>query len=104
MSNLRTSMGISSIKDVIRYNHLCHLVISNAWMKKNGPKILNFEVNGNYPGSCPEKKWFNNIRSYLDKLQLSTSLAQDRSKWRNAIKPSRHIAESNPRCWGKEGQ
>ena len=36
MSNLRTSMGISSIEDAIRYNHLCHLVISNAWMKKNG--------------------------------------------------------------------
>ena len=37
-------------------------------------------------------------------LRLSTSLAQDRSKWRNAIKPSRHVTESNPNCQGKEGQ
>ena len=27
----------------------------------------------------------------------------DRVKWRNAIKPSRLVAESNPRCRGKEG-
>ena len=61
-------------------------------------KILNFEVNGRYP------RGRDNIRGELDKLRLSTSLAQDRSKWRNAIKPSRHVAESKPRCRGKEGQ
>ena len=71
--------------------------------KKKWPrKILNFEVNGSYPRGHPKKKWFN-IRSDLDKLRLSTSLAQDSSKLRNAIKQSRHVAESNPRCRGKEG-
>ena len=66
-------------------------------------KILNFEVNGSYPRGRPKKRWFDNIRSDLVKLQLSTSLALDRVKWRNAIKLSRHVAESNPHCWGKEG-
>ena len=81
------------------------LVISNALMKKNGPeRSLNFEVDATYPRGRPKKKWFNNIRSDLDKLQLSTSLAHDRSKWRNAIKPSKHAAESNPYCRVKEGQ
>ena len=36
-------------------------------------------------------------------VTLSTSLALDHVKCRNAIKPSRHVAESNPRCRGKEG-
>ena len=60
-----------------------------------------FEVNGSYPRGCQRKKLFNKIGSDLDKLRLSTSLVQDRSKWRNAIKPSRHVAESNPCCWVK---
>ena len=51
-----------------------------------------------------KKKWFDNIRIDLTKLRLSTSLAQDHSRWRNAIKPPRHVAESNPPCRGKEGQ
>ena len=104
MSDLRTCMGISSIEDVIRYNRLCwfgHLkcIDGEKWSRK----ILNFEVNGSYPWGRPKKKWFN-IRSDLDKLQLSTSLTHDRSKWKNAIKPSKHVAESNPYCRGKEGQ
>ena len=53
--------------------------------KKWSRKILNFEVNGSYPWGRPKKKWFDNIRSELDKLRLATSLAQDRSKCRNAI-------------------
>ena len=51
-------------------------------------KILNFEVTGSYPWGSPKKRWFDNIRCDLDKLQLSTSLELDRVKWRNAIKPS----------------
>ena len=104
MSDLITCMGISSIEDVIRYNYLfwfgcLELMDEEKWPRK----ILNFEVNGSYLWGHPKKKWFDNIRSGLDKLRLSTSLAQDRSKWRNAIKPSRHVAESNARQ-GKEGQ
>ena len=40
MSDLKTRMGISSIEDVIRYHRLrwFGLVISNVWMKKNGPE------------------------------------------------------------------
>ena len=67
-------------------------------------KILNFEVNGSYPRGRPKKRWFDNIRSDLDKLRMSTSLALDRVKWKNTIKPSRHVAESKPRCRGKEGR
>ena len=97
-------MGISSIEDVIRYNLLHwfgHLqcIVGEKWPRK----ILNFEVNCSYPQGCLKKRWYDNIRSDLDKLQLSTSLALDRVKWRNAIKPFRHVAESNPRCQGKEG-
>ena len=105
MSELRTQMGISSIEDIIRYNRLRwfgHLQCIDE--EKSPRKILNFEVNGSYPRGCPKKKWFDNIRSDLDKLRLSTFLAQDRTKWRNAIRPSRPGAESNPCCQGKEGQ
>ena len=87
------------------HNRLCwfgHLQPMDE--EKRPRKILNFELNCSYPGDCPKKKWFNNIRSGLYELRLSTSLAQDRSKLRNAIKPSRHVAKSNPRCWEKEGQ
>ena len=69
----------------------------HGW-RKMARKILNFKVNGSYPQGCPKKQWFDNIRSDLDKLWLLTSLALDRVKWRNAIKRSRHVAESNPCC------
>ena len=79
MSDLRTCMGISSIEDVIRYNHLCWSGHLQCMDEEKWPrKILNFEVNGSYPQGCPRKKWFDNIKSNLDELQLSTSLAQDR--------------------------
>ena len=104
-SDLRTRMDISSIEDVIRYNRLRWFGHLQRMDEEKWPrKILNFEVNGSYSQGRPRKKWFDNIRSDLDKLRLSASLAQDRSKWRNAIKPSRHVAESNARCRGKEGQ
>ena len=38
-----------------------------------------------------QKDLKDNIRSDLDKLWLSTSLAQDHVKWKNAIKPSRYV-------------
>ena len=103
MSALRTRTGISDIEDVIRCNRLRWFGHLKRMDEEKWPrKILNFEVNGSYPRGHPKKKWFN-IRSDLDKLRLSTSLAQDSSKLRNAIKQSRHVAESNPRCRGKEG-
>ena len=67
-------------------------------------KILNFKVNGRYPQGHLKKKWFDNIRSDLNKLRLSASLAQDHVKYRNAIKPFWHVTDSNPRCQGKEGR
>ena len=47
LSDLRTCMVISSIKDVIRYNHLhwfrhLHCVDEEKWPRK----ILNFDING----------------------------------------------------------
>ena len=100
LSDLRTRMGISSIEDIIRYNRFrCFGHLQRMDEEKWRRKILNFEVNGSYPRGRPRKKWFDNIRSDLDKLRLSTSLAQDRSKYRSAIKPSRHAAEEE-----KEGQ
>ena len=101
MSDLRTHVGISSIKDVIRYNCLRWFGHLQCMGEEKWPrKILKFEVTGSYPWGKPRKKWFDNIRS--GKLGLSTSLAQDHSKWRNAIKLSRHVAESNPHCWEKK--
>ena len=92
-------MGISSIEDVIRYNRLRwfgHLqrVDKEKWHRK----ILNFKVIGSYPLGRPKQRWFDNIRCDFDKLRLPTSLALDRVKRRNAIKPPRHVAESNHRC------
>ena len=56
MPDLRTCMGISSIKNVIRYNRLRwfgHLqrIDEEKWPRK----ILNFEVNGSYPRGRPKK-------------------------------------------------
>ena len=57
MSDLRTCMGISSIKEMIRYNclhwfgHLQHMD-EETWPRKN----LNFDVNGSYPWCYPKKK------------------------------------------------
>ena len=94
MSDLRIRMGISSIKDIIRYNRLRWIDHLQRMYEEKWPrKILNFVVNGSCLRGRPRKKWFDNIRSDLDKLRLSTSLAQDRSKHRHAIKPSRHVAE-----------
>ena len=88
MSDLRTCMGISSIKDVIRYNCLRWFVHLSRMDEEKWPrKILNFKVNGRYPQGHLKKKWFDNIRSDLNKLRLSASLAQDHVKYRNAIKP-----------------
>ena len=97
-------MDISSIEDVVRYNCLCvfgHLqhMDTEKWPRKT----INFKVNGSYPRGHLKKRWFDNIRSELDKLKLSTSLALDCVKQRNAIKTSRHIAECNPCCQEKEG-
>ena len=104
ISDLRTRMSVSSIED-IRYNRFHWFGHLKRMDEEKWPrKLLNFKVNGSYPQGHLRKKWLNNIRSDLDKLRLSTSLAQDRSKWRNAIKPSRHVAESNPRFRGKEGK
>ena len=97
MSDLRTRMSISSIEDVVRYNRLRwfgHLqrMDEEKWPKK----IINFEVNGSHPRGRPKKRWFDNIRNDLDKLRSSTSLALDRVKRRNAIKPSRHVVLRHP--------
>ena len=69
MSDLRTCMDISSIKDVIRYNLLPWFGHLQCMDEEKWPrKILYFKVNGSYPRGCPKKKWFDNIRSDLDKL------------------------------------
>ena len=92
-------MGISSIKDFIRYNRLRWFGHLQRMDKEKWPrKTSNFKVNGSYSRGRPKKRWLENIRCDLDKLRLSTSLALDRVKWGNAIKPSRHVAESNPCC------
>ena len=62
-------MGVSSIEDVTRYNLLhwfgqLQCIVGEKWPRK----ILNFEVNGSYPQGRPKKRWFDNIRSDLDKL------------------------------------
>ena len=73
MSDLRTCMSISSIEDVISYNRLCWFgLLINMDEEKQSRKILNFEVNGSYSWCRPKKRWFDNIRRNLDKLQLST--------------------------------
>ena len=68
MSDLRTPMGISSFEDVIRYNHFRWFGHLHLMGKEKCPrKILKFEVNGSYPRGNLRKKWFDNIRSDLDK-------------------------------------
>ena len=51
--------------------------------------MLNFEINYSYPWGRQKKNWFDNTRSGLDKLRLSTSLALDRGKWRTALSGKR---------------
>ena len=50
MSDLRTRMGISSIENVIRYNHPRWFGRLQRMDEEKWPrKILNFEGNGSYP-------------------------------------------------------
>ena len=66
MPDLRTRMGVSSVEDVIRYNHLHWFGHLQRMDEEKWPrKILNFEVNGSYLQGKPRKKWLDNIEVTL---------------------------------------
>ena len=92
MSDLETCMGISGIKDVIRYNRIYLFDHLQRMDEEKWPrKILNFKVNGTCPRGHPKKRWFDNIRSDLDKMRLSISLALECVKCNQTIQTCRRV-------------
>ena len=91
-TDLLIRLGISSIKDVMRYNRLSyygHLVRmdDDAW-----PKMVKFHnVDGRQPRGRPRKRLYDVINEDMKILKLSNEDANNRAEWRRAIKPNKKI-------------
>ena len=91
-TDLLIRLGISSIKDVMRYNRLSyygHLVPmdDDAW-----PKMVKFHnVDGRQPRGRPRKRLNDVINEDMKILKLSNADANNRAEWRRAIKPKKKI-------------
>ena len=87
---LRKRIFAQHIEDVLRWNRLrlsrhLHRQDDTSWTKK----IMNFDVDvdGPTPRGRPKLGWKDVVAADLRKKQLNIALANDRSKWRNAIRP-----------------
>ena len=87
MLNLRSRLGLHSIDDTLRYNHLRwygHLKrMDDRWSNK----IMDY-VTGTYPCGRPKKRWLDNIKHDLSSLNLNEANVVNRIERRNAIRPS----------------
>ena len=86
--DLRRRINVHHIKDVLRWNRLRlsgHLYRQEetSWTKK----IMSFNVDRATSRGRPKLRWKDVINADLSKKHLNISLASDRSKWRNAIRP-----------------
>ena len=86
--DLRKRIHVHYIKDIIRWNRLRlfgHLYRQEetSWTKK----ITSFNVDGPTSRGRPKLRWKDAVNSDLLKKHLDISLPNDRSKWRNAIRP-----------------
>ena len=86
--DLRRRSHIHHIEDVLRCNRLrlsghFHRQIETSCTKK----IMSFNVDGPTSRGRPKLRWKDVVNADLRKKHLNISLACDRSKWRNAIRP-----------------
>ena len=87
-NELRGRLHLSGVEDMLRWGRLRwfgHLqrMDDETWPKK----ILDFAIDGRNPRGRPRKSWMDCIRSDMKSLGLKTSMAQNRTEWRCAIRP-----------------
>ena len=86
--DLRRRIQVHHIEGVLRWNRLRlsgHLYRQEetSWTKK----IMSFSVDGPTSRGRPKLRWKDLVSADLRNKHLNISLASDRSKWRNAIRP-----------------
>ena len=86
--SLRRSLQVHCIEDVVRWNRLRlfgHRYRQNdtLWTKK----IMSLQIEGPTPRGRPKLRWSDVVNTDMKKLGLKSSLATNRTLWRNAIKP-----------------
>ena len=101
--DLRRRIHVHHIEDVLRWNTLklsAHLYRQEetSWTKK----ITSFNVDGPTSQGRPKLRWKDVVKADLRKKHLNISLASDRSKWRNAIRPVTQQIALQPTEWNKE--
>ena len=83
---LRRRIHVHYIDDILRWNRLRLsgrlYRQETSWTKK----IMNFNVDGPTSRGRPKLRWKDIVNADLRKKHLNTSLTNDRSKWRNAIR------------------
>ena len=74
-----------------------HRQDDTSWTKK----IMNFDVDGPTPRGRPKLRWKDVVNADLHKKQLNITLASDRSKCGNAIRPVTQQNALQPTMSGK---
>jgi hypothetical protein len=99
-SVLLDNLALNSIQAELRANRLryyghLHRMDDQLWPKQ----ILNFNVEGTIPRGRPKLRWSDVINKDLKILGISNQLANDRVRWRAAIRPNDDATqkECNPR-------
>ena len=93
---LRRKLGIVKITDIVRrgrlrwYGHLQRKEDSD-WVKG----ITRLEVPGRRPAGRPSKSWQEGVTADIKKLRLTPSDANNRQRWRQAIREATSIPEQS---------
>ena len=88
LDELRSRLHINSIESELRwsrlrwYGHVQRMPV-DKWPRK----VLEYEPGGSNPKGRPRKRWSDCINADLKSQNLTSNMTQDRSKWRNAIRP-----------------
>ena len=85
---LRRRIHVHHIEDVLRRNRMgfsghLHRWEEASWTKK----IMTFNVDGSASRGRSKLRWKDVVNADLHKKYLNISLASDRSKWKNPIRP-----------------
>ena len=86
--DLRRRTHVHHIEDVLRWNRL--RLFGHLYREEETPwtkKIMSFNVDGPTSRGRPKLRWKGVVNADLRKKHLNISVASDRSKWRNAIRP-----------------
>ena len=86
--SLRSKLQIPCIEDVMRWNRL--RLYGHRYRQDDSlrtKKIMNFPVEGPTPRGRPKLRWSDVIKVDLKKLGLTPTMANNRKRWRDTIKP-----------------